>query len=81
MRFQRLPNDGVCDGSWGARTGKWTFVIAHIEELGFTASWKNREFMGVQPSNPIGDWDKPFQKFSDAERACNETAKQLKVMA
>ena len=87
LRFE--PVASVLPGQklWAARSGNFSFVISLEEEVGdpewsgYMASWKNigadMKPFGKQPANLIEGG--PWQKFSDAERVCCLTLKQLKM--
>jgi hypothetical protein len=87
LRFE--PIQPVMQGQklWAARSGNYSFIISLEEEVlepewaGYMASWKNvgddMKPFGKQPANLIDGG--PWQRFSDVERVCRQTLKQLRM--
>jgi len=68
--------------SYGATEGKFSFVIVH-NEIGWSATYKDREYTGPQASKQIMNGDetslrKPFKTRQEAEAACRRELKRLK---
>lgn len=74
MKFQML-GDFLGIKTYGAVEGKFSFVVSYTEGLGWTASFKDREFTGKQSSHVIGT---VFQTRDQAETACRHELKRLK---
>lgn len=63
---------------YGAVVGKYSFVIA-ANEIGYSASYKDREFTGGQSSYYIEDSLRtPFMSKKEAEEACKKKLKELR---
>lgn len=87
MRFEPISSDLPNFLIWGAQSHGYSFVISqeleqgYPEWTGFTASWKalkdDMRPFGTQPINRIDGG--PWQRFTDAEQACEATLKQLKA--
>lgn len=69
--------------NYGAMSGKYSFIIGHIKEMGWVASYKDIEYTGPASSNYIlnegkKSIDNPFKTRQQAEAACRHKLKELK---
>ena len=67
---------------YGAVKAHWKFIIGHDPSADeYTASWKDRRkdlLPGRTPANYLGGGvDDPFKSWAEAERACEDMARQL----
>jgi len=77
MKWVDIPEvKSIVDGGWGAKDGKWQFVILYIDGVGYSASYKNATIIDGQPSHRL-DNDGQFESFEDAEAACDAALKRL----
>ena len=58
---------------WGAISGKYSFLIT-FNQIGWNASYKDREYLGKQSSHFIGN----FNTQTEAEKACKEQLRKLR---
>jgi hypothetical protein len=87
MRFERLPDTMPNMKVWMAVAHGYSFCISEETEdndpewFGYNASWKNASAdmkpFGQQRANLIDGG--PWRRFRDAERACEQTLRQLMV--
>lgn len=84
MKFKLLQGiPGLLDIKlYGATVGKYSFLIGQGPD-GFTASYKDREYMGPQSSSYINNGEhsslvSPFKSLKEAEAACKAKRKELR---
>lgn len=80
MKFEKLYDFGLDTDQYGAVVGKFSFVIIRcVEDIGWSASYKDREYEGPQSSHIINNsTEHPFKTRQQAEAACRHKLKELK---
>ena len=86
MQFGKLPSPFPGMRLWGAVVGRFHFVISledgtklrpedREEWIGYTASYKSYEGRNALPVRIDGRW----QTFTEAEQACRDAWRQLRL--
>jgi hypothetical protein len=73
MRFNPMPAIlGV--RMWGACTGRHSYIVSHLGECGYCASWKDAASIKPSSANVIGEG---LATFDAAHRACEAHAREM----
>lgn len=83
MKFKYI-GEVLGSKNYGAIDGKYSFCISYLPELGWCASWKDREYEGPQSSHFVlngeqPSLDNPFKTREEAETACRDQRKKLRL--
>jgi len=83
MKFTFIGTVLGCD-NYGATEGQFSFIIGHIKDMGWVASYKDRFYQGGQSSHFIlnegkRSIDNPFKTRDQAEAACRRKMKELRL--
>lgn len=79
LKFKRLPIPLDTHQIWGARAGRWTFIIGFNSDEGYTASYKDGPHSNTQHLNSLDMDDPAFSSFEAAKVACESVLLQTRL--